>query len=551
MITDKQASPLAGQGETHALRYHDGAVLYHLASTYDNLTKTLVEAVQNAVDADAQTVVIGIDVRAHLVMVMDDGVGITVDRFSRALNSVGLSIKNDDPEALGEFGLGLIAPVPKCRTFTVWSRPMGLNEVNQWTFRGEDIRKQNKITIPYKSSQQPPRPPKQFVKLISELRTGWRTILRLEGVTTDRTISQVDLNDLEAQILTKLGRGMRRKGTIVYVVLLAASGELTTREIKPGTVTGEPLPVIEYDDDELCGKVIFRLFRAPIERGRRKGQVEVLKLGGKAAVGWADFRFQAMASKWLFDAKAAFDSLGSGFLEGRIEIENFTLNPTRDRFVLDDALKATYMAIDTWFRQHGQAYYEEERDLRRDRRYIELGERSLERLLEHLRHNPLLAGMTQGLIGRLPEYDTDPPKPKQRSPEPGQGKRKKAVAQQRRSRPKPGQAFDRLRAPNEGAANFTISFAYEPNPESMLLFDFELATGLITFNILHPVWVMLDETKDGRHLAKHDRQIMKLQEWLAFKILFLLSHQGTDRFEQLRDTIDKEVEYYAPLFCEE
>ncbi len=87
-------------------------------------------------------------------------------------------------------------------------------------------------------------------------------------------------------------------------------------------------------------------------------------------------------------------------------------------------------------------------------------------------------------------------------------------------------------------------------PGASPLFVFGLQSGMPTFNILHPVWVMLDENRDAKHVARHDKQVMRLQEWLAFKVLLAIGTYGPEELLARLNEIHREVMFYAPLFCE-
>ncbi len=84
--------------------------------------------------------------------------------------------------------------------------------------------------------------------------------------------------------------------------------------------------------------------------------------------------------------------------------------------------------------------------------------------------------------------------------------------------------------------------------DSLRLWEFDHETVTVVFNIRHPVWVALDET-NGRHNARHDKQIMHLQTYIGFQVVMLLAqHYSHDEFEANREAIDQQVKPYASLF---
>jgi hypothetical protein len=542
----KPSAPATG----HALGFHQGEILHRLANTYPTLLLTLVEAAQNAIDADAETVHIGIDTVNRLVVVHDDGAGVTVEKFQQALLSVGKGIKA--PGSLGHFGLGLVSPVNKCEIFHFYSAPMGDVRVNHWTFNGEEIRTQHEtVQIPFEHLKGLPKVPAQFVPHMPRT-PRWRTVVKLERVTAQKVISLLDLSELEGHIRTKLSRGMRRVGTTVHVTLITEQG-VETRTIKPATFTGERLPVVELHSEE-SGTVRFELYRAPKTSGHRHGEVVVVRDGDNYPISWHEFRAQAMGAKWLSTVKEAFAALSSGFFEGTIYIQA-DLDPGRTKFALSDALYASYLVIDRWFREHGETLYNEELNVRREQRYQRLGEQSLGRILEQLNTNPELARMAQGLVGILPSEapledqaaDQDTTQ-RERSSFRATAKPRSTVSPPAPAAGRRPKKQTRPRATSTGTIH--ISFVYEKMSLSLDLFSFDPSTGVMTFNVLHSTWVSVDET-DGKHTAANDRQVRAIQEWLTFKVLLALSEHGIEELGEHTAAIMREAKSYVPLFIME
>lgn len=537
-------------GKTHRLGLHHGQVLWRLANTYNTLLLTIVEAIQNAIDADAQTVFVGIDRRQAQVIVLDDGTGVTEDKFRQALLSVGQGIKKKG--SLGRFGLGLISPLNKCERFVFTSMPLGTQTANQWTFVGADIKEQHEeVEIPFRSLRGLPVIPKSFKAQVQVCGVQWRTMVHLTGVTQDRAISVVDADELGANIRRKLGPEMRRKGTTVHVAIFDESGSPSTLEIDPIGYAGEPLELVTIEEKH-CGRVVFELYRAPKTGGQRRGEVDVMQEDDNYPIQWSEFTIQALGTRWLTETavKEAFDALGSGFFEGVIRIQNVELAPERTKFVLNDALKASYIAIYLWFRDHGRKQYENEREARREQRYQELGEKSLRRIYDILESDPAFAGLQPSLVTEapIPNLRRKPEKDEAKADE---TKRKRIIARhpddeegrptrERKPREKIHAETEPQRAP--------LRYGYETMPGSDRLFEVDFSAATIVFNTRHPVWEMLDET-GGKRTTRHDRQIMHLQEFTTLEILVLLAQTtDPDEFEDRRWSIDQRIKLYAKMF---
>lgn len=165
--------------------------------------------------------------------------------------------------------------------------------------------------------------------------------------------------------------------------------------------------------------------------------------------------------------------------------------------------------------------------------------------------SPIFAAMAHRLIGILPEGVADLPRSLAEKKKEGDQPEGEAKPRTRRSRiianpPKQDEDGDK----RVSRPQVTLRFAYELLEGSNRLWEFDAANGVLTFNVRHPIWVRLDET-NGKHTAKHDRQIMHLQEWLALKLLLVLAYNepGFD-LEFVRDKIDDEVGPYVDLFVD-
>ncbi len=546
--------------------FHRGEVLWTLANTYPSVMLTLVEAAQNAIDADAERVLIGIDLKRHRVMVVDNGRGVSLEKFEQALASVGKGIKSRD--RLGRFGRGLIAPVNKCRRFTFISKVAGSRPI-RWTFSGVDIRAQHEqVTIPQETLREMPGVLKVFQPFLTNgFNVKWMTMVNLEGVTTDRVISLVDLDELESQIRTKLGMAMRRQNTSIRVVLVDEFGRASSRDINPVVFSGEQLGVVEYVDDD-AGAIEVDLYRAQKLGGTRKGTVLVMEADGNYPLPMKEVARQMRGGRWT-EFEDVIAILTSGFFEGMIRCEKIALSPTRTKFEFNDALLGLFMVLSTWYDQFGLKHYENEQERSRESRYQDLGLESQERLRELL--PPRLWEVLKAIVsvGRLGDGHLDPERGRmggfedESSLRTGQGgagtpktSRDTQVPQERQREPRdrPGDMPTGSLGPDGSQRQLVkgdslgLWYEYSPLFANFHLWEFNARMGILTFNTKHPVWVRLDET-NGRHTTKNAKQIMDLQEWLTLQVLCLLQlYPDPEAFGEHRSFIDDQVRVYADLF---
>jgi hypothetical protein len=542
---------------TYRMDFHSkGEALMDKANTYPLLQLAIVEMIQNGLDAGARHIFVGVDRMEHRVAVCDDGAGITTDKFHKALTSIGHSIKK--PGSLGRFGLGMISPVTKCKIMRICSTPRGTREGNSWIFIADSIRRQSEeVEIPFESIEALPELPEPFTNSASISRVGksrprWRTMVLLDRVTTDRAIgSGFTAEQLSQLIRTKLGLAMHRRQATVTIRLRESNGQVTKERVDPKDYTGTPFREVGYDDSgsKGCGEITFRLYRARLSGGKPAGRVDFVEAGDDYPVTATEFRRQADGAKWtqIPEVKAALEALTSGFFEGIISVERISLHPERTKFVVDDALKSMAIMLGQWFDDVGRGHMNEVREDQQNQRYIRLGTKSVERLTELLRKGEGRLGLAaEDLKEVLPSRRMTRPDKKTPSESGSKRPNTRGVAK-KRILVKPKEDADK----SDGSpVTPFIGFAYDLLEGSEHLWHFDLLEGVLTFNVRHPLWRETDEDSQGRHNAQTDRQIMALQEWVAFKIIHLLVSGANlgEELEVYRAQIDDELEFYHPIF---
>jgi len=512
-----------------------GQVLCRLSETYPGLFKAAIEAVQNGIDAGATVVYVGIDQVKHRVAVCDNGSGITPDKFQEALGSIGHSVKDHKPGTLGRFGLGLVAPVTKCQTMQVISTVS--RQTHRWIFNQVDIREQaSELHIPYSLVPDGlPALPEPFEHAHQEARPNrrgpgirFRTMVLMDKVTRDRTVSAVDIDELAHDIRIKLGGGMK-EGTTVFIKLREADGTVKTTRVDPQVYSGHPLAPFSVIDKD-AGTVTLTLYRAKAPtNGARRGEVKVAEADAPDAISWNEFCRQArMAASGDAMLTAALEALGSGYFEGEVTASRVKLHPDRKKFEYNDALIGLLAVISHWFDTVGKAFVDQERELRTNERYSRLGQQSLDNLLAKLQQNPRLSQLFDSLSAVLPRAarpDQSPSKPRQ--PREPAGERRPVVARPRQQSSQDGS--------QPAKAPAFLSFVYDiiDGPQ---VWQYNPMTAQLTLNVSHPLWVRMDDT-NGRHLVKNDRYILMFQDWLAMEVLHLLATQPTP--DELEDGLKR------------
>lgn len=573
-MSDHRKPTSPEQTSASEIDFHRGEVLHKLSNTYRSLPLTLIEGAQNAIDAGADKIMLCIDLKGRTVIMVDNGEGTTEEKFAKALASVGKGVKSKDK--LGRFGLGLISPLNKCARFHFISAMPGRRKALKWTFVQSDIRKQHQtLTIPLTTMAAVPDLPKRFRDYAVDdfQNVQWRTRVEMLGVTRDKVISLVDLDDLEQQIRTKLGLAMRTNKVSIRVVLIDDNGKHLSRYITSTSYSGEPLEVVTYETDE-TGLVEFRLYRALKRGGSRTGEVSVVAGGDNYPITMREFTNQARGRKAASLLGDSITVLGSGYFEGIITCQNIELHPERTKFEYTDALEMLYLVVDQWYDEVGLAHYQLEEEQNQEARYQETAMKAADRLRELLnpqRHQRLWSGLLSVVqSGRLGTGHLNPGErqdgelddtPTTRAGQGGAGRAKTTGSssstrggQQGRSAHRPGdlpvgvQGSGGSRRRVVKGDSKGLWFGFEQMPGNVNLWEFDRELGALIINTRHPIWVQLDET-NGRHLKKNAKYIQQLLEWLAFEMLHLLvQFPEQDDFETNRSIIDDKVKTYAEMF---
>ncbi len=372
--------------------FHRGRTLRTLAQTYPSLFEAILEAVQNSIDSGAANVEIKINRSMRQIEIYDNGSGATRARFDKALASIGFSIKTRDK--LGQFGLGLIAFLSKCASYTFTSGARnGKEGYLEWTFVPKDIVAQaTDVYIPCEPAKLKHVPSSKAVRRSGEV--WWRSCMKVHQYVEDRQISRVQSADALLQaIVEKYGVAMRRLDTSVLVHIVNDDGTEDKVSGKAKLFSGRKLPEVVISEPD-CGKTSFVLYLA------RKG---TFGYKGKISLGEMENDFRFPLTYFVKDAAAflsqeAIELLSSGVFEGYILSERCKLHENRRSFVVNDAFVGLCVAIDQWYKEHGVEHMTEVREQRQSTRLQDLSLECL-RNVQNVLGNDVFAHLVKDTIG--------------------------------------------------------------------------------------------------------------------------------------------------------
>ncbi len=508
-------------GGRSKLRFHHGTALRRIADMYPTLADMLLEEVQNAIDAGATRISISVNQKTGFITISDNGDGATIAKFEKALQSICVSIK--DAGKFGRFGIGLISPLGKCKRFRFISSSQEDGGVyREWDFVSDAICKKEVIdSIPYKT-----RPDLTFRQEGKSGGVPWRTMVQIEGFTSERVVAKMSPESLGVDIVDRYGVVMRRNKVTVSIELVDKDGNKHAKEIRATQWSGAELPEVLIHDSD-AGATKFRLYHARRTAMGRKGKVLVGESNDDFRI---DFRtFAAGAGDLL--PKEVVDILTSGIFEGEILTSKAKIHVTRRSFNTDISLVGFCSAIEQWYKGTGKNLYKMIASERRDERNQALGLRSL-MVLEGLFRNPendflreLFKRIQVGSIGaghtpiakkKVIGLEKDNSLSTQ-----GQGKKDGkggsgggGASEKEKDDHHPitvtGPSGRQRKAVRSNSLGLRISHDQIKGSDALWTFDKE--TGTLFFNTLHPAWARC-EGSDG--------DLMRLQEAVAIQALVL------------------------------
>ncbi len=543
---------------TTFVNVHVGNMLMRAAATYDTLLKTVLEGVQNGIDAEADCIFVGFDLQGRVSVLADNGNGASEAKFTKALQTVGMSQKTRQQNKLGQFGLGLISPLDKCEAFEFISRPGPRSQIRAWTFMQRNI--ERSVFAPeipvLKLSSMPSLD--LFEDEARKLGKQWNTVVRMHKITNDRVVSRLTVEKLAEQIKQRFGDAMALNNTVCHIFIRDEQGQLRRGRVDPVAYKGERIDgspfALTGDIVGKAGKVTIELYRAVEKNGKRRGVVKVSQ--GKGAIfGLALGKFIEQAKAELsYDTKESFEELNSGYFEGVIRAENLSLNDRRTEFKLDDEFLDLVIALDSWYDTVGRQFYQGEKDRTRNERYRDLTARSLREVQAILENNPdferyvdgIRENVGTGLIGdghgEKPSTGLDGDKTTRTR---GKGN---GVIRDRKpptNRDGNGKTRDsdvpfghvdksgkhRAMVKNDSVGLWVEVTEFELSND---LWRFDADTGKLLFNCSNDVWAELDgASSETRHLY-HNQWIVHLQKWVITNVLYMLQ-QPEDRREAVAE----------------
>lgn len=552
--------------------FNPGNTIVLFANQYPGMVRTLMEMIQNSIDAGAKRIFIGVDQMTRLAVIADNGRGADRQDMDNAFRNVAESQK--DRTKIGKFGIGMFSPWTKCQRYTIASWKRGRDTTPTiWHLSPEEFKQDPRIPSELLDSMPTVSQPfteqaEAFISTAAQ-KTEYRTIVTMYDITDDKIVSQVDLSELEYLVQSQLGTHLQQKGVSCRIVLRDEKGRLEQLDIKPYEFKGEYLGTFEEYDD-YAGRVEITIYRARF--GGKRGVFGVSEMPPKATfpVPWAKVsQHVKQLDKGYWADSEVVQAFDSRYFEGLITVENLELNEGRDGFHGNDALKGLMVALDSWYHKHGHPLYHQEHDKKIDERYADISAQAMAAVQDRILKNPAYQFLTDRIrdvvhIGSVGRGQGEPEEPLGKEPTPstrvkseGEGRPKDPPTQgegPERSNDMPSLVMGRGRRRTkvkDDSVGLSIAVVDLDNPYA--LWETDYSTGRITFNSSHPLWAELDGSlARQKRSAKHDEQIKKLQIWVIAKELLMLEFANDPaKLQLLRDQAHEEALVMAELLLKQ
>ncbi|MBI4215256.1 MAG: ATP-binding protein [Parcubacteria group bacterium] len=359
---------------------HQGKALLTLArNNYPTVKEAVLEAVQNAIDADART--ISILIKPELIAIMDDGDGKTPEEFSMVLSNIANSLKTQ--AQLGRHGLGFIAPLASSKLYQFISGAKSTGEYYQWTFESDKIgRQKDEVNIPriarsdlvfsrngFKSKTQSPVP--------------WRTAILIREYTQDKFLGNIESSSLVQTIADRYRQPIQDKSIDIAIEYCDASGDGTKVKVNIEPFAGDKLPSIKLTENTKSGRCVFNLYVTPKINGKRAGRLYFGELTNPYRLTAKQFcgSVQGLLSDEIID------SFLSSIFSGEIFCHKVKIATNRKTFEQNDNLIGFCEVIEEWWQKQGRCVAENVFEDEKDRRCFEIGFKVQELLRDLFENN--------------------------------------------------------------------------------------------------------------------------------------------------------------------
>ncbi len=524
---------------------HIGNALRYVTDNYPTLIKVILELIQNSLDSEANVIRVSVNYKTRSLSVSDNGLGISPEKFQQAISSVCGSLKKNTGK-LGQFGIGLMSPLGKCKGFLITSAEKApTHNYHRWVFDCQSILDSKELpeipVIPL---------PDHFYSRSgrkSGNKTGvdWRTDVYLNEFSKDKSINSFSLSELKNLVLGQFSEAMKKLDAEVFVNIKTDKGSFSD-SFKAADFKGEKLGSIVYDEKTSKTKTKFDIYLSPKMKTGRKGQI-LIGIEGN------DFRIPAsifLKSLPEIDSETARVLL-SGSFEGSIISGGCSMHPNRKEFQDNETRLDFAINLDMWAKNHGLRHLSSIKDDEKDVWLQNVGSLAIYGLEEKLRNDlpHLMAVVKSFHLGTVGHghygFDKSPVEQEFSSSKlygktsPREPKEEKKPEDNLPGKPVLHNGHIPFKVGGEGIKRRLVKghstgmqFVYEELPGNDNHWEFDSEIGVLTFNTRSNIWAKMEN---------NERNMVLYQQYIAIKALELQLVPPAGR-ESVFEFLQKELE---------
>lgn len=333
---------------------HHGGALTIFAGQYPTLTQVLYEIVQNIIDGVGKGAEIYVNLQRGTIAASDNGKGCSRSEFAQFISELCKTQKEKSiritgrrfHRPLGQFGIGIVAPIGKCREYYFEACPRADKSQAGW----EGYTRYDMLA-PMRD-QGDVIPGTELIDL-NKKPEWWNTRSILKGISRDRAICNLDYHHFMDGAAEQFGEAIRNVGITIKVTWIDQKDHKFEGIIEPIEFRGREIEKRIFRGKD-CGQVKLHLFLCenptPADRG-----IMVI-------TGYSDFRLKwshlvPLARKFMDDE--VLEILSSRNLQGQIMAERCKIEPRRTSLQEDDALVDFLAILEQWAKQTGRDFLTE------------------------------------------------------------------------------------------------------------------------------------------------------------------------------------------------
>lgn len=231
---------------------HLGNLLLYVAQSYNSGFAVTREGVQNAFDKKAKNVYIKIDCKTCTITIYDDGNGASEKEIREKFDNIALSLKINDPEQMGEKGIGNLAAFAIGQTWNLITTDiLSRSGLRAYSFDRSELSKGSKLNykieaVPFKSVPGAPFPA--------------TTMLRIDGVDEGILRQLGDKGTIDQTLREAFYTILSKQKVSLKVSYRNFKGQVSEFSVKAPKFRGTPLEPVEYDTD--FGPVTFEFYHS-------------------------------------------------------------------------------------------------------------------------------------------------------------------------------------------------------------------------------------------------------------------------------------------------